>query len=233
MIIDGEKIARQIEAKLKVPRPAPGLAILVLDDDRAGQVYTRLKKEASQRLGIKVVVSNDPKILAVWGADPAINGILIQFPGWRGREFYQKWQSWVTKIPQNKDVDGLRPDSPFIPATVKAIQRLMPASGKILVVGRGMVGRAAAGRLKAENISSHDPQLNAKVLAADILITACGCPGLIKAVKIGATVIDAGWPKGDVDFEAVKNIAGAITPVPGGLGPMTVVCLLENLTQAV
>lgn len=96
-----------------------------------------------------------------------------------------------------------------------------------------MVGRKLASRLQTAAISSKDKDLMKKICQADILITCCGREGLIKTVKPGAVVIDVGWPKGDVDFNSVEKIAGAITPVPGGVGPITVVCLLENLIEAV
>lgn len=233
-IIDGNKIAAQIESRLQTRvKPGTVLAILVLSDDKAGQTYTRLKQAAALRLGITVVTGSDAEILDQWAADPAISGILIQYPGWRGQEFAKKWQSWVNKIPPQKDVDGLRPDSPYVPATVKAVETLIPPLGGILVVGRGMVGRALAKRLRAKNISSHDKQLTTEMRQADVLITACGRPGLIWQVKPGAVVIDCGWPEGEVDFQAVRDTAAAITPVPGGVGPVTVACLLENLVEAV
>jgi methylenetetrahydrofolate dehydrogenase (NADP+)/methenyltetrahydrofolate cyclohydrolase len=96
-----------------------------------------------------------------------------------------------------------------------------------------MIGRALAKRLKAKVISSRADDLVNQTQQADILICCSGREGLIKTVKPGAVVIDVGWPKGDVDFEAVVKVAGAITPVPGGVGPVTVICLLENLVKAV
>lgn len=240
-IIDGTKLAQELEVKLKITGIVPCLGIIVFDNDRAGQVYSRLKTEAAARVGIKVITSSDPAVLAVWNNDSSIHGILIQHPGYRGPEFEKYWQKLVNKINPAKDVDGLRAGSRFVPATVKAVELILEntklARGRAglsyIVVGRGMVGKALAKRLNAKNISSLDDNLITACLKADILISASGRQGLIKAVKPGAIVIDLGWPKGDVDFAAVKNIAGAITPVPGGVGPVTVVSLLENLLQAV
>ena len=238
-IIDGARIAQELEAKLKIKDPVPCLGIIVFDDDRAGQVYSRLKSKAAAREGIKIVKSNSDSILDEWNRDKSIHGILIQRPGYCGEEFEKYWQDLIGKIAPEKDVDGLRQDSKFTPATVKAVEKILckfklDRAGKhIVVVGRGMVGKALAKKFNAKNISSHDENLIIACLEADILISACGRTGLIKAVKPGAIVIDCGWPKGDVDFAAVKNIAGAITPVPGGVGPVTVVCLLENLVEAV
>lgn len=234
-IIDGWKIAREIEARLKIPTPAPRLAVLAFKDDAAGQLYARLKAEAAERLGIKFIQSQNETMIGKWSRDDSIHGILIQRPAYSGDKFEAHWQELVGKIAPQKDVDGLRLDSPFVPATVRAVEITLRSGirSKTLIVGRGMIGRALAKRLDAKIISSKDPNLVKLCLDADVLITASGRPGLIKTVKPGAVVIDVGWPKGDVDFETVKEIAGAITPVPGGVGPVTVACLLENLLRAV
>jgi len=239
-IIDGAKIARELEKKLTVkPGTSPCLGIIVFADDKAGQVYSRLKSEAAARVGINIVKSNSDSVLDEWNRDKSIHGILIQRPGYRGPEFEQYWKELVLRIAPDKDVDGLRADSKFVPATVKAVEKILykfklDRAGKhIVVVGQGMIGRQLAARFEVQELSSKDKNLQEKVKEADVLITACGRQGLIKAVKPGAIVIDLGWPKGDVDFAAVKNIAGWITPVPGGVGPVTVICLLENLVEAV
>jgi methylenetetrahydrofolate dehydrogenase (NADP+)/methenyltetrahydrofolate cyclohydrolase len=242
-IVDGVKIAAKIEAELKERAlriihsgVTPCLGIIVFDDDKAGQVYSRLKAEAAGRLGIKIVRSNKDSVLDQWNRDDSIHGIMIQRPGYRGPEFEKYWQELVVKIAPKKDVDGLRQDSVFVPATVRAVELILKtvaAQGNTLIIGRGMIGRALGKRLGAKNISSHDDNLTAEILKADILICASGRPRSIKSVKPGATVIDIGWPKGDVDLEAVKDSASAVTPVPGGVGPVTVVSLLDNLLQAV
>ncbi len=242
-IFDGNKFAQELETKLKLEvetlvksGTAPCLGIIAFDDDAAGQVYSRLKAEAAQRVGIKIVKSNSDSVLDNWNTDKTIHGIMIQHPGYRGSELEQYWEQLVLKIAPEKDVDGLRPDSKFVPATVKAIEKILTsvgAKGEILIVGRGMIGRALAKRLAAKNISSHDPDLDNLCLEADILISACGREKIIKTVKPGAVVIDAGWPKADVDLKIVEATAKMITPVPGGVGPVTVVSLLDNLLQAV
>ena len=240
MIIDGEKLAREKEAQLKLKvKPGLKLAILVFKDDRAGQVYSRLKQEAGKRLGIEVIISNEPTKLAEWNQDASIQGVMIQRPGYRGKEFEKQWAQLVETIVPSKDVDGLRDNSYFIQATVRAVEvilRTLPLrSDNVVIVGSGMVGRRLAVRFQALELSSRDKNLGNKTKEADILISCTGREKLITAemVKPGAIVIDVGWPKGDVDFEAVKNKAGWITPVPGGVGPVTVVCLLENLVSTV
>jgi len=248
VIIDGVKLAAAKEADLRQKAP-PGLklAILAFKADRAGQVYSRLKAEAGARAGIEVArfnfdwqeIKQMKAKLKELNRDNSYAGIMIQRPGYRGKEFEKYWRQLVSEIAPEKDVDGLRDDSLFVPATVKAVELLLDKfvndrqPNYILVVGRGTIGRGLAKRLKVKNISSQDPDLVKLSLEADILISCSGKMGLIKVVKPGAVVIDVGWPKGDVDFSAVKKVAGAITPVPGGVGPITVICLLENLIEAV
>ncbi|MDZ7586801.1 MAG: bifunctional 5,10-methylenetetrahydrofolate dehydrogenase/5,10-methenyltetrahydrofolate cyclohydrolase [Patescibacteria group bacterium] len=253
-IIDGEKLATAKEAVLKQQVP-PGLklAILAFKADRAGQVYSRLKEEAGKRVGIEVARFNyewqeteliREKILEL-NADQSWTGIMIQRPGYRGEKFEKEWIQLVNAIVPSKDVDGLRVDSPFVPATVRAVENIPFRNGmtlrsgmkgkKIVIVGRGMVGKKLKERLRGENISSRDKDLAKKTKQAEVLICCSGREKLIKKemVKLGAMVIDVGWPKGDVDFDEVVKVAGVITPVPGGVGPLTVVCLLENLMEAV
>lgn len=244
LIIDGNRLARQLEAKLKIKTAElkqkgiiPQLAVLVLAGDAAGEVYAGLKEKAAARLGIKFKKIASAEEIEKLNQDPTVHGIMVQRPGYKGEEFEKEWVQLVNTIVPSKDVDGLRDDSPFVQATVKAVESIPFRNGmkgkKVLIVGRGMVGRKLSQRLKAKNISSKDPNLIKMSLEADILIACSGRPGLIKTVKPGAVVIDVGWPKGDVDFDTVVKVAGAITPVPGGVGPITVVCLLENLIEAV
>ena len=246
MIIDGNKLAEEREKLLK-PSQRLKLKILVMEDDEAGLVYSRLKKEAGERLGIEVETAHEDK-LEEWSADPTVKGIMIQRPGlsWgrkRGmgeEKFEVWWQGLVNKIEKNKDVDGLRDDSPFIQATVKAVEEILKSitydisQGKTVIVGKGMVGKKLKQRLGGENISSRDKDLGTVTQTADLLISCCGREKIIRAemIKTGVVVVDIGWPKGDVDLEAVRDKVRAITPVPGGVGPVSVICLLENLVKA-
>ncbi|PIP88158.1 hypothetical protein COW80_01755, partial [Candidatus Beckwithbacteria bacterium CG22_combo_CG10-13_8_21_14_all_01_47_9] len=88
-------------------------------------VYSRLKSEAAARVGINIVKSNSDSVLDEWNRDKSIHGILIQRPGWRGEAFEKYWQELVGKIAPDKDVDGLRADSKFVPATVKAVEKIL------------------------------------------------------------------------------------------------------------
>lgn len=255
-IFDGQSLALKLEAKLKQKikklQFVPKLAVLVMRDDPAGQLYCRLKAEAAGRVGISLIKYEFEykqtklliQLIKELNNNKNINGIMIQRPGisWAkqqgmsGDKFEDWWDQLCQLIVPQKDVDGLLPNSPFVSATVMAVEMILKesqANGKILIVGRGMVGRKLSQRLKAENVSSHQADLADKTRGADILISACGREKIITAgmVKPGAVVIDVGWPKGDVDFDQVKEKTRVITPVPGGVGPITVVCLLENLVN--
>ena len=257
-VVDGKKLAAEREEALKALSGVEGfkakLVSIVLADDASGQLYTRLKKEAAGRIGVHFVVENVDKfsvdillpIIEKYSKDGETHGIIIQRPGglWRQlkgldrSQFESDWSRLVAAIAQQKDVDGLRPDSKFTMATVKAVEAILEsvkAKGKVVIVGSaGLVGRILVKKLKATGVDLETKDLAAVTSQADILISATGQAGLIKAdmVKDGAVVIDVGWPKADVDFEAVVKKASVITPVPGGVGPLTVICLLENLAEA-
>jgi methylenetetrahydrofolate dehydrogenase (NADP+)/methenyltetrahydrofolate cyclohydrolase len=187
--------------------------------------------------------------------DPEVSGIMIQLPFPESL----KIENWELKIlgaiVPSKDVDCLTSENlgrlligkpRFLPATVKAVVEIIKSSKSkvksanvVVVGGSNIVGKPLAMvlsnlgatvticRSKTKNLGKFTRQ-------AEILISATGVPGLItkNMVQKGAVVIDVGSPKPDVDFEEVKKVARFITPVPGGVGPMTVVCLLENVYEA-
>ncbi len=223
MIIDGKAIAaeRAVVLKLKVQslkRP-PKLTIVMVGDDPASKIYVNLKMKKAQEVGIETELRTD--------LDTDADGIIVQMPG---------PQELVDQIPLEKDVDGLREGSPFLPATVKAILSLI-SKGTVVVVGQGrLVGKPLADYLEKNNFKVircdiNTSDLKKETLKGDVLVSATGVDGLITAdmVKPGAIVIDVGK---DVDFENVKEIAGAVTPPIGGVGPMTVISLLENVVDA-
>lgn len=233
MIIDGRKIANEIAESLKVKVAkfkslkgrAPKLAIILVGDDEASKIYVNLKVKKAAEIGIETEVRQDLNTDA--------DGIIVQLPG---------PEELVQKIPLEKDVDGLRENSPFLPATVRAVLTVVGdrVQGTWVVVGQGrLVGKPLADYLDAQGIDNircnqTTRDLKERTLKADVLVVATGVENLITAdmVKPGAIVIDCGAPKQEVDFEKVKEIAGAISPVPGGVGPVTVVSLLENLVEA-
>lgn len=243
MIIDGKKLAQQKfeQLKLKVQslKVKPKLAIVLIGDDRASKIYVNLKVKKARELGIETeIVDNLEKVSS------HATGIIIQLPG---------GENLIDKIPLAKDVDGLRKNSPFLPATVKAIVTLLNCyitdnnltikqfnNFAFVIVGQGrLVGKPLADYLEKQNFkvircNEFTKNLKSETLKGDVLVVATGVPNLIKAdmVKPGGIVIDCGSPKPEVDFENVKEVAGWITPVPGGVGPLTVVSLLENTHEA-
>ena len=196
--------------------------------------------------------------IAELASDEEVNGILVQIP----LPKHISENTVIEAIPPEKDVDGLNPvnmgkllasSNPwFVPATPKGVMELIKRAGarldgaEAVVVGRSnLVGKPAAVLLLKEGATvtvchSKTRDLAAHTKNADVLVVAVGKPKLITAdmVKKGAVVIDVGTTKvdgklvGDVDFESVKEKAGAITPVPGGVGPMTIAMLLENTVLA-
>ncbi len=243
-------------AKLKNKGIHPKLASILVGEDPASKLYVSLKKKKAESVGAEMDVyyikeseplENILTLIETLNSDSSVYGIMVQLP--LPATFSLKDRNKVvTSINAKKDVDGLRDDSLFLHPTSKAVVDVINESKKdidygvdpiVCVVGAsGMVGRPLVGELKKEGYrvvecNQDTKDLKEKTLGADILITAVGIPGLIKGdmVKNGATVIDVGSPKGDVSSD-VFTVAGFITPVPGGIGPITISCLLENLVKA-
>jgi len=284
-IISGTDIAREIRAELK-ERVAdlkasrgfvPGLAVVLVGEDPASQVYVRMKGKAADEAGIHsrqitlpAETPEDELLGVVEGlnADPDVHGILVQLP----LPSHIDEQKILLAIDPRKDVDGFHPMNVGLLSTGAmdvlapctpwgVIQMLLrtgndPAGKHVVVVGRSnIVGRPMASLLlrkaKGGNATvtvahSRTRDLGAVTRQADILIAAIGMPEFIKAemVQPGAVVIDVGVNRvdddsergyhlaGDVAFDEVKEVAGAITPVPGGVGPMTIAMLLANTVDA-
>lgn len=284
-IIDGRAIAEEIRAdlsqeidSLRQGGVAPGLAVVLVGEDPASQVYVRMKGKACDKIGIYSETIKLPKetgeaeLLAVvdrLNADPKIHGFLVQLP----LPNHINEHNVLLRIIPEKDVDGFHPvnvgkvatgdTSAFRPATAYGVQQMLIRSGveisgaHAVIVGRSnIVGKPMASLLmqKADGANatvtvchSRTRDLPAVTRQADILIAAIGVAQFVKAdmIKPGAVVIDVGTNRiddpstekgyrlvGDVDFENAKEVASAITPVPGGVGPMTITMLLYNTVQA-
>lgn len=260
-IFDGREFAKKkeelLKRKVEVLRQkgiTPKLVSILVGDDPASALYVSLKKKAAERIGAELQIislsssTSGEEIrekINEYSNDKKTHGIMVQLP--LPKEIVNSKLSIINSIASNKDIDGLREESPFVPATVKAVLSILDEAASVLnldldsklftVVGsEGMVGSrlisalAARGQ-KVEKVDIGTTELTAKLLKADILVSATGVPGLIKGdmVKEGAVVIDVGSPKGDVAFDEVSEKASFITPVPGGVGPVTIVSLLENL----
>ncbi len=269
-IIDGKAFAAGLRARIATgvtafaaaAGRAPGLAVVLVGEDPASNVYVRSKGKATRKAGMVSVEHRLPAdvgaeallaLVADLNADPTIDGILVQLP----LPKHIDEQAVIAAIDPDKDVDGFHPinagrlatgSAGFVPCTplgcVMLLKSVVPnLSGmEAVVVGRSnIVGKPMAQLLLRESctvtvVHSRTRDVRAHVGAADIVVAAVGIPEMIKGdwLKPGATVIDVGINRteaglvGDVDFASAVTLAGAITPVPGGVGPMTIACLLRN-----
>ena len=272
--IDGIALSRQLRtdiaqraAKLTARQVQPGLAVILVGEDPASQVYVRNKIKACQEAGFHSVFEKYDADLAqdallariqALNHDPAIHGILVQMPLPRHIDPHKVIESIATA----KDVDGystlsageLLTGAPgFNPCTPYGCMKLIASTGVSLrgkhavVIGRSnTVGKPMALMLLQENATvtichSATADLKAHTLLADVVVAAVGRRNVLTAdmVKPGAIVIDVGMNRdddgklcGDVDFAGVQQVAGFITPVPGGVGPMTITMLLVNTLQS-
>jgi methylenetetrahydrofolate dehydrogenase (NADP+)/methenyltetrahydrofolate cyclohydrolase len=276
--IDGNALSRQLRTEvaeralsLKAHGVTPGLAVVLVGDNPASQVYVRNKVKACHDAGLHSVLEQYPadlseaELLARVDAlnnDPAIHGILVQLP----LPAHIDAQKVIEAISPAKDVDGFHIASAgalmtgmpgFWPCTpygcMKMLESLNEGKGYDLrgkhavVIGRSnIVGKPMALMLLQKDATvtichSRTPDLKAQTLQADIIVAAVGKRNVLTAdmVKPGAVVIDVGMNRnaegrlcGDVDFDGVKEVAGWITPVPGGVGPMTITMLLVNTLAA-
>ncbi len=252
---------KEIEIRDKIYRlnKTPRLVSILIGEDPASKLYVSLKQKAAGRVGAKVIIKKFPPntvsmsryidTIKKLNEDKAVDGIMIQLP------LPPKLKPMTTKlinlIAPEKDVDGLQDDSPYLHPTSKAVIEIInyaksllpnayPLLPSIAVVGStGMVGKPLVRQLKklgykTVECDSSTKNLKACTIKSDILVSATGKPGIIRGemVKKGSIVIDVGSPQGDVLFSEVVKKAAFITPVPGGVGPVTITCLLENLILA-
>ena len=235
---------------------------LVFQEDRPSMIYANLKKKDAEWVGVEYEIVTLPirtkleevkELLVKAGGDSAISAIIVQKPAKTLEPNPTWWSQIVSMIPQKKDVDGLRPDRVVLPATARAVlsifdtackQLQFKPTGKVAVVlGRSeIVGKPVADELeKRYHMIVH--RFGRKELAdqpemlkrADLLISATGQEGLVTddMLKQDVIVIDAGSPKAEVNTTGLFEVASFLSPVPGGVGPMTRVCLLENLIDLV
>ena len=274
-IIDGkataqavrEEIAREIAAAVAKGHRPPGLAVVIVGENPASQVYVRNKIKACAEAGIRSIQETYPADLAeaellgriaALNGDDAVHGILVQMP----LPPHISAQRVIEAIDAGKDVDGYSVESAgrlvaglpgFRPCTPWGCMTLIESTGISLrgkhavVIGRSnTVGKPMALLLLQADATvtvchSRTPDLGEQTRRADVVVVAVGRAGTLTAdmVKPGAVVIDVGMNRnadgklcGDVDFAGVAEVAGAITPVPGGVGPMTIAMLLSNTVDA-
>ena len=273
-IIDGKAVSAKLRqemkgevAALQAKGIAPGLAVVLVGEDPASQVYVRNKIRACEELGIRSQDHRLPadttqeRLLELIGElnnDPAVHGILVQLP--LPKQISD--QAVIAAIDPKKDVDAFHPQNvgkivqgnyDFLPCTPAGVMALLrstgvPVAGKeCVVIGRSnIVGKPMALLMLHEHATvtichSRTRNLAEVCRRADILIVAIGKARFVTAgmVKEGAVVIDVGMDRdengklcGDVDFAGVEPKAGYITPVPGGVGPMTITMLMQNTITA-
>ena len=279
IVIDGSamaerlrnEVAHRVEAFRSATSIDPSLAVVMVGDDAASQVYVRNKMKQTAVVGIRSVEKRLPRqasesevleIIQELNEDSSIHGILVQLP----LPEHIDPSVVVDAIDPNKDVDGLHRNN--VAALVLGEEGLVPCtptgcllmlrqyaenlSGmRAVILGRSrLVGKPLAELLLRENCTvtmahSKTAELPTLCRSADILVAAIGRPNFVQGewIKPGAIVIDVGMNRikdndgkrrlvGDVDYQAALSVAHAVTPVPGGVGPMTVVCLLRNTIQA-
>ena len=273
-LIDGNALAKSIRAEvarraqaLTAKGVTPGLAVILVGEDPASQVYVKHKVTDSREAGLHSVLERHPadmteaalldRIRAL-NADPAIHGILVQLP----LPKHMNAAKVIETISPAKDVDGFHVASAgalmigqpgFVPCTPYGCMKMLESIGYDLrgkhavVIGRSnIVGKPMAMLLLQKNATvtichSATADLAAHTRQADVVVAAVGKRNVLTAgmVKPGAVVIDVGMNRndegklcGDVDFAGVREVAGWITPVPGGVGPMTRAMLLVNTMEA-
>ncbi len=274
-ILDGKAIAADVRAGIKqrveqmlaAGGRAPGLAVVLVGENPASQVYVRNKRKAceevlfhSESFDLPATVTQGELMATIdrLNGDPAIDGILVQLP----LPPQIDAEAVIERILPTKDVDGFHPYNvgrlslrmPLLrPCTPKGVMTLLARTGQSLegldalvigqsnIVGRPMALELLAARCTITVCHSRTRDLAAKARGADVLVVAIGRAGYVPGdwIKPGAIVVDVGMNRdangklcGDVDFEAASARAGWITPVPGGVGPMTIASLLENTLQA-
>lgn len=280
-IIDGKAVAADLRSRLagevaSLARTGitPGLAVVLVGEDPASQVYVRNKAKQTREIGMASFEHRLPAetpeadllaLVARLNADDAVDGILVQLP----LPDHIDAQKVIAAIDPDKDVDGFHPVNAgrlatglpgLVPCTplgcvILAKSAQADLSGmEAVVVGRSnIVGKPVAQLLLTENCTitiahSRSRDLPAICRRADLLVAAVGRPEMLRGdwIKPGAIVIDVGINRvpnpaagegktrlvGDVAFDEARDVAGAITPVPGGVGPMTIACLLQNTLTA-
>ena len=270
-IIDGKAVAAALRAETTVLVAGlpfrPGLAVVLVGEDPASQVYVRSKERAAAAMGLAAQTIRLPaetaeaELLAVvrrLNDDAAVDGILVQLP----LPQHISTEAVLDAIDPAKDVDGLTPTNAgllaagrrgLVPCTPLGVMKLLAvadvnlAGARALVLGRSvLVGRPMAALLTGASATvtlahSRTRDLAAECRRAEVLVAAVGRPEMVRGdwVAREAVVIDVGINRtaagtlvGDVAYGEVVGHAGAITPVPGGVGPMTIACLLENTVTA-
>lgn len=267
----GSGILDEVRNSVSRDNLTPCLAVIRVGDDPASRVYVGLKEQAAARVGIafrhialpaNTEEENIRGIILALNEDPRVHGIIVQLP--LPESIRSATDRVIQSIDPNKDVDGFHPtnvkrflerEQGIFPVFPQAIVMLARSAGEILeglravvVCNSDLFGSVMREAFRREGVSetviiirSENDSMRDTLGEFDIVVTACGVPGLIggSSVKPGAIVIDGGITElsngkvsGDVDRESMMNSTGYLSPVPGGVGPVTVACLLANVVRA-
>ena len=278
-VIDGKAVAaqvradvaRQVETLKSQHGFQPGLAVVLVGEDPASQVYVRNKGKQTVETGMNSIEhklseeTSEADLLALvknLNENPDVHGILVQLP----LPKHINSEKVLNTIDPNKDVDGFHPvnvgklwigERALVPCTptgsiilAKSVEPNLTGMNAVVIGRSNIVGKPVAQLLLRENCTvtiahSRTRNIHNVVKGADLLVAAVGLPEFVRGdwVKPGAIVIDVGINRvptsngksrlvGDVNYEEAAGVAGAITPVPGGVGPMTIACLLRNTVEA-
>jgi len=267
-LIEGGKIFQKIFGRVAKSigrsKITPGLAVVLVGDDPASEIYVRLKKKSAKKIGVEFILhkfkaqEHEEKILkkiALLNNNPKIHGIIVQLP--LPKKF--NTQKIINAVDPRKDVDGFHPENiqrflnekffcwPVFPRAIvemiKSTRKNVKSKKAIVIANSDMFGKIMSEALRkigmqAEYIlSKNADKYIGHIQKADVVVTAMGKPKFLKGdvFKDGAIIIDGGISKrgkkvfGDVDIQSIQNKDVIISPVPGGVGSVTIACLLENL----
>ncbi len=255
-----QQILDNLKLQIEQTRLSPTLAVIQVGENPASASYIKQKEKAALFIGAKIINQNFPeniapdkikKLIGELNKNKEVHGIIVQLP----LPSHLETSSLQTTIIPAKDVDGFLPNSPFIPpvagAVLKILENIKAPSSKLqfLVIGRG----TTAGKPIAETLVKKgyqvtvahsqikSDQLVKLVQSANVVVSCVGKPDVIRALEIkpGAIVIGVGLHRspegkltGDFNEEEISQVAGFYTPTPGGIGPVNVACLMENLVKA-
>lgn len=253
-LIDGKKLAAELKAQLHLVTPPGGLGVIVIGDNPASAIYIEHKEKLANELQIpfkKLAINDDEPLESVKNQvkqfvnDPELAGVILQLP--LPPQF--PVDELLNLIPRTKDVDGLLPESPFVSATARAVMYAIESTDQELtgkhavlvgysrLLGKALVDLLITAKCTVSITHIHTQNLASITCQGDIIISAVGKPDLITGdmMKEGCIAIDVGITrtesgiKGDINFADASKKAAYITPVPGGIGPLTVVFLMANV----
>lgn len=255
LLFDGRHKASQITQNLSKKGTSKSLHSIVVGDENGALVYQKMKQAAAEEIGARVVIEQfDADVdnesikskISNLNSDQGVNGIMVQLP--LPKDLRLKTKNLIDAIAPEKDVDGMRDESPYLAPVVRAVEMALNDASKslaqdlknkkTLVIGSsGFVGQKIVWHLADLGFAvvgvDDTDYLDPYTSSADVIISATGRANVIgqDMVREGVILIDVGAPVGDISKDAYKK-ASFVSPVPGGIGPLTIACLMENLINS-